>query len=914
MQRTCSSFLSCAAALALAACSPIGGLGERERVVVPSTATSEWTVVDGIEYELSFTELGVVVEPGEKGEDMLIGVTSSDRILHYTPEHWVLSVPTQERDDVLTLAIAAEVQLPRFVRAAGPVLRRANDDTPFILGRRVVVDFRPEVDDRQARSIITSNGGLVVRRNLRDASRYSIDVDIGAAGSGPADALLLAAALRRHADVESAEAVLIVPVIEHGALTPDPLLGRQWHHDNDAGVTGGTTDADVDTKEAWALEQGSAGVVIAIIDSGFEDDHGDLLNKRWMNPDETQNGVDDDDNGFIDDIHGWNFEVSPGSTQPPPNDFHERPHGTSVAGLAGAERDNGIGGAGTCPMCPLMLIERGLMPDDHAAAIDYAVLEGARVLNLSWGYKGSNLLPTEVAKALDDAVQDGAVVVVAMNNAGSTDECLTTQPRLGSHTEVISVSGSDHHDRRADNAYGECMDILAPVDFYDPLTDVTFGIATTDLSGTPGYNSALSDGTCSEVVPQESTACFGGNSAAAPIVSGVIGLVLSADVGLTPDQVRYLLRDTADRVEHSQARYRLRDGRGEVPHPLTGTAGATPTTSQHGSGRVNAFEAVRVVAPTSAGGRGGVDVFLRDNHLDWGNTERPSNYRFEEGGAFIAHWKSVDIKVDAPPYGMPAQPTSEQFESFQHENPRSLALNHVWVRVRNRGPVEATDVDVRLFRAFAGAGLPLLPSDYAGPGAPSSSAWSFLGERVVGKLAYSGSSVAATAADPAAVVRFDFTGPPIDSSQPNPRHHCFLAVTSALGDPVSSSSLVPDVLTPNDNNVTHRNVRLLDPALQPGPFGTEFLIRNPFRELQPFRLRVDGPEVGIVLDLRELGLGELSETRTSRVFELAPGAEVRIRAQLLWPVGVTGDVDFVQERLVDEGWEALGGWTVSSAR
>jgi hypothetical protein len=235
------------------------------------------------------------------------------------------------------------------------------------------------------------------------------------------------------------------------------------------------------------------------------------------------------------------------------------------------------------------------------------------------------------------------------------------------------------------------------------------------------------------------------------------------------------------------------------------------------------------------GGRGGVDIFIRDNRLDWGNTEQLSSVTFEPTRGFIPHWQSVDIKVDAPPFVAVAPASSGTFDAFAHENPLSGMLNRVYVRVHNRGPDAAADVRVKLHWAFAGAGLPALPNDFwtAFPAdSTDQSVWHALPAQAIASVPYSGASVAGSVADAAGVLSFDFNAPPFDATLPHPDHYCLFAVIDADADPVSSiatGSLVPDFITPRDNNVTHRNVTLLDAGSSSG-MGGRLIVTNPFDE------------------------------------------------------------------------------------
>src|SRR5262249_44726592 len=136
-------------------------------------------------------------------------------------------------------------------------------------------------------------------------------------------------------------------------------------------------------------------------------------------------------------------------------------------------------------------------------------------------------------------------------------------------------------------------------------------------------------------------------------------------------------------------------------------------TATHSWGRLNAFEAVRIATPVAQGGKGGVDIPVRDNRLDRGNTGQPSYVTFEPTRGFIGFWQSMDIKVDAPPYQTP--PTAATSDAFVDENPSAIPgdINRVYVRVRNRGPVTASSVTVKaalgsIRNRFAGIAAGLL--------------------------------------------------------------------------------------------------------------------------------------------------------------------------------------------------------------
>ena len=169
------------------------------------------------------------------------------------------------------------------------------------------------------------------------------------------------------------------------ATPNDPRFPEQWHLDN-TGQGGGTVDADVDAPEAWDVTTGSASITIAIIDDGVEKTHEDLVARIYVNPGEVAgDGIDNDGNGYVDDVSGWDFsnndaDASPGSTDD---------HGTAVAGLAAATGNNGVGVSGVCQECrilPVKIFEGPAFAGDSvvANAIRYAA-SLADVLSNSWG-------------------------------------------------------------------------------------------------------------------------------------------------------------------------------------------------------------------------------------------------------------------------------------------------------------------------------------------------------------------------------------------------------------------------------------------------------------------------------------------------------------------------------------------------
>jgi len=330
--------------------------------------------------------------------------------------------------------------------------------------------------------------------------------------------------------------------ISYICVTPnDPDFYLQYALHN-TGQTGGTIDADIDAPEAWDIETGDESIVIAIHDTGVDWDHPDLEDNIWINSGEDLNGngivdpsdfndIDDDGNGFIDDIRGWDFvdttyPVYPGEDgtirDNNPMDFHG--HGTHCSGIASAATDNNIGIAGVCWDCIIMSIRvgykapsgNGLMwEDDCAAGLVYAADNGADVISMSWG---DFLVDPLIQDAINYAYSQGVILVAA---AGNYDTDAKLYP--AGYDKVIAVAATDHNDSRAGfSNYGSWVDVAAPgVDIYSTLFNDTY----------------------------ES---WSGTSMSTPTVAGLVGLILSKNPGFSQEEVRTIIRSTTDEVTSKQ--------------------------------------------------------------------------------------------------------------------------------------------------------------------------------------------------------------------------------------------------------------------------------------------------------------------------------------------------------------------------
>jgi subtilisin family serine protease len=243
----------------------------------------------------------------------------------------------------------------------------------------------------------------------------------------------------------------------------DPLFTQMWGLNN-TGQSGGTEDADIDAPETWDVATGvpeTSEVIVAIIDTGIDYLHPDLAENVWVNAGEIGgNNIDDDGNGYVDDVYGYDFFQEDSD----PSDTHG--HGTHCAGTIGAVGNNELGVTGVNWRCKLMGLRfigasGGGNLGDAIEAINYAVDNGAKILNCSWGGDGySESLKAAIANARDH----GVLFVAAAGNEGRNNDAEPFYPASYKLSNVISVAATNHTDTLAGfSCYGaESVHVGAP--------------------------------------------------------------------------------------------------------------------------------------------------------------------------------------------------------------------------------------------------------------------------------------------------------------------------------------------------------------------------------------------------------------------------------------------------------------------
>ena len=356
----------------------------------------------------------------------------------------------------------------------------------------------------------------------------------------------------------------------------------------------GTAGADIDAPQAWAVQMGN-GTIVAVLDSGVDVSHPDLASQLWTNPGETPgDGLDNDGNGKIDDVNGWDFGDNNasllGSTPYPGYD-----HGTHVAGTIAAALDNVTGSVGVCPGCKIMALklardsDGSLSVSAEIAALAYAKAKGAKIANMSLGgpvwsmaereaIRTSGLLA--VIAAGNDSLDSDMALASDLDSDGQADIFSPAYPASYTLPNILSVGASNHNDEHA--YLTECYRSWGLSKSSCAFTN--WGHDSVDLSA-PGVD-------ITSTVPGAAWATEDGTSMAAPHVAGVAALVLAQHPTFTVAQLKNAVMHSVDKPTSLKTMH-------IAPAPGL-TLGTTKTGNfTRTSGRVDAFAALSA-SPTNA--------------------------------------------------------------------------------------------------------------------------------------------------------------------------------------------------------------------------------------------------------------------------------------------------------------------------
>ena len=305
-------------------------------------------------------------------------------------------------------------------------------------------------------------------------------------------------------------------IVHANGIPNDPNFGDQWGLNN-TGQNGGVADADIDAVEAWDITTGSSDVVVGVIDTGIDYTHPDLVDNIWVNPGEIANdGIDNDGNGYIDDIHGWDFANNDN------NPIDDEGHGTHVAGTIGATGNNGLGVTGVSQNVSLVAVKfldrfGSGTTSDAIRAIEYTnTLKqfGTNLVltNNSWG---GGSFSTALRNVIEDAQEQDILFVAAAGNDGSSS---LQYPAGYDLDNIVSVAATNRSDELSSfsNFSTSWVDLAAPGS----------DILSTRAGG--GYE------------------LLSGTSMASPHVAGAIALYSSVRPELTSLELKDQLLDNVD--------------------------------------------------------------------------------------------------------------------------------------------------------------------------------------------------------------------------------------------------------------------------------------------------------------------------------------------------------------------------------
>lgn len=346
----------------------------------------------------------------------------------------------------------------------------------------------------------------------------------------------------------------VLPYVEYAEKVPLYKIHRKppapVYEPNDRRIFNDMYHLDlIDAAEAWDLSRGSEEVIIAIVDDAILIDHEDLKDNIWVNPGEIPgNGVDDDRNGYVDDVNG--FDVATGT--PNPGGLAQLlTHGTQVAGCAAAATDNGRGVASIGFNCKIMAVKATANPSsanneivtNTFEGVKYAVDARADVVNMSFG--GGQRSQT-FQELFNQGNELGIVFVASSGNSGNDEEQFPA-----AYNHVISVAATGETDRVTNFST-----VHSTVDISAPGQSIRTSLPNIDLNG---YTRAT------------------GTSFSSPIVAGVLGLMKSVNPCATPEELEAILKSSADDI-----------------------SGLNPSfAGKIGAGRVNAAQALAAIAAPS---------------------------------------------------------------------------------------------------------------------------------------------------------------------------------------------------------------------------------------------------------------------------------------------------------------------------
>ncbi|MGL1904057.1 MAG: S8 family serine peptidase, partial [Fibrobacterales bacterium] len=461
---------------------------------------------------------------------------------------WSIVSVSETSAPVSFKSLGASVIKPQF----GMIYESANYSHPFVAGEVIVAltsgvtQFPAQLVASGVSNISSLATAVDPKTGFTSAKPHSLFL-ISLASQDSDAVIAMIEELKSNSDVIYAEPNYIRTL----QAVPDDASFASLYGMHNVGQSGGTEDADIDAVEAWDVHTGGKNVVLGLIDTGIDYLHPDLADNIWVNVAEQNGtpGVDDDGNGYVDDIYGYDFINNDGD----PMDDHY--HGTHCAGTIGGVGNNGVGVAGVAwnaSMAALKIFNSSGATSDAAIlnAVDYSNVMGMKITSNSWG-------GGPYSQSLYDLIQVGETLghlfIAAAGNSSSNNDVTDSYPSGYDLDNIIAVAATDRNDGKASFS--------------------SYGATTVDL-GAPGVDTYSCE-------PGGGYQNLSGTSMATPHVSGAALLLWTYNPSLSAMDVKNALLSTVD-VVPSMRGVVLSNGRLNVNNALASMGpnwiAAAPTT------------------------------------------------------------------------------------------------------------------------------------------------------------------------------------------------------------------------------------------------------------------------------------------------------------------------------------------------
>jgi subtilisin family serine protease len=494
----------------------------------------------------------------------------------------------------------------RWERTGEGKLHCASRD--MFLADQLIVAGAAGVDGAEVERLLAT-GGMMMERKI-SAELFTVRLASAALDAVPQAIGFLS---NHHGLVATAEP----DGVGFGAGIPSDLsFGNQWGHHN-TGQSGGTVDADVDAPEFWDIIGSAPGIVVAVLDSGLNSNHPDLLDLSWVNPGElAADGIDNDGNGKVDDIAGWDFVGDDNN----PADDHG--HGSNVTGILAATRNNAKGIAGMIGgvkilVCKILNSSNSGLTSDLIAAVAYSRQHGVPVMNLSLqNYPLSSTLNHE----FNTCQSAGILLSICAGNQGVNNDITPNYPSCYPHPNIIAAGNHDRTDARWSGKFGPSNYGVTTVDLFAPGSEILSPILGTAYS------------------------YYTGTSQATPYVTAVCAAIKHANPSWTAEQIKASVLGSVV-TRPAFAGLCASGGRLNAANAMGHALRQLPDRDSDGDGHANLLEYLAGTRIDANGSRPAIVREVAGGYLKLGmpRVSRPDAYLEVQSSSDLNTWTIVGI-------------------------------------------------------------------------------------------------------------------------------------------------------------------------------------------------------------------------------------------------------------------------------